>query len=220
MTKFQIPDAYLTGFTELSKLTTNEAEEISKLLNKAPIGGSIEDYQNIFKETNISVNIQEVLETIFSLGSLLMDKKAGSDIVELASDLTSAYIEKKLEKIPDNVAEKLRQNLVTIFQNADNLKKSYKVFRLLSENAHIYRDSRIMTDVRLLFEDEVEIAPHCGVVLHQLKIEYLENEKPKSFFVCLDNEDVLKLIENLQRALKKEESIKANQADIKFITLK
>jgi len=218
MAKFQIPDAYLTGFTTLSELTPYEAEEISKLLSKAPVGSSIEDYQNIFKEANITVNIQEILETIFSLGSLLVDKKADSDIIELASDLTSAFLSKKQEKISDDLAENLTQNLVTIFQNADNLKKSYKVFQLLSENAHIYRDSRIMTDVRLLFEDEVESAPHCGVVLHQLKIEYLENEKPKSFFVCLDNEEVLKLIENLQRALKKEESIKTNNG-FKYIFL-
>jgi hypothetical protein len=48
----------------------------------------------------------------------------------------------------------------------------------------------------------------------------VENEEPKSFFVSLDREDLINLSENLQRALKKEESIKRNQDTINFLTLK
>lgn len=77
-----------------------------------------------------------------------------------------------------------------------------------------------LDDMRLLFNDEIESPPGCGVILHQLKIEYVENGKRKSVFVSLNRDDVRELSENLQRALKKEEVIKENQPNIKFIELK
>jgi hypothetical protein len=77
-----------------------------------------------------------------------------------------------------------------------------------------------MTDMRLLFNDELETVPGCGVILHQLKIDYIENGEQKSFFVSMDKDDVTKMSNVLQRALKKEEIILKNQRDIHFITLK
>jgi hypothetical protein len=37
---------------------------------------------------------------------------------------------------------------------------------LFLKNNHIYRESGVMTDMRLLFNDELENPPKCGVILH------------------------------------------------------
>ncbi len=219
MTRFQIPDVFLPGFTKISELAAEKAEEIGDLLREVPVGINRQEFHTIFKD-KVSGLESPFAETIFSFGGILANKKAGEDIRELALSLTNAFKEKNEEKVSDTTAEQLNQNLLTILKNAENLEKTFKAIHLLSSNAHIYRDSVILTDIRLLFEDEVENAPKCGVVLHQLKIDYVENEKLKSLFVCLDNDDLNGLIENLQRAIKKEESIKKNQDKINFISIK
>ncbi|MFW5886139.1 MAG: hypothetical protein ACOCUL_00140 [Bacteroidota bacterium] len=219
MTKFQIPEAFLPGFMELSKLSPEDAEKIGILLNQIPVGATIQDFRETFTEAGLPENIQVTAETVFSMGALLAGETE-NDLTELATGLSKAFQEKNQGKITNEEAQQLKRNLLIILKNGDNLKKTYKAYQLFSENARIYRNSRVMTDIRLLFNDELDSNPRSGLILHQLKIEYVENEKPKSFFVSLDREDLVSLSENFQRALKKEESIKQNQDTINFLTLK
>ena len=139
----------------------------------------------------------------------------------LAGSLTDAYIEKKKDDISSKEEiDMLKHNLFLLFENADNLKKTFKALRLFTQSAFNYLDSSVITDVRPLFNDDLESTPTCGVILHQLKIEYEENDEGKSFYVSLNRDDVSELIDNLQRALKKEEVIKLNQTGVNFIELK
>jgi len=220
MIKFQIPDVFFTGFTAISQLTTENVGKIANLLREVPVGISLPDFQEIFEKSDFPGLNPEIAETIFSFGGILANKDTEENIRELALGLSHAYQEKKGGKVSGKVTDQLNQNLLTIFKNAENLKKTFKAMQLLSANAQIYRESTILTDIRLLFDDVVEKAPECGVVLHQLKIEYVENEELKSFFVCLNNEDVIGLIDNLKRALKKEDSIIKSQDNINFISFK
>jgi len=219
MTKFQIPEAFLPGFTELSKLSSDDAEKIGTLLNQIPVGATIQDFREAFTEADLPENIQVTAETVFSMGALLAGE-TGGDIAELTAGLSKAFQERNQGKITDEETQQLKRNLLIILKNGDNLKKTYKAYQLFSENACIYRNSRVMTDIRLLFNDEPDSNPRSGLIVHQVKIEFVENEEPKSFFVSLDREDLINLSENLQRALKKEESIKRNQDTINFLTLK
>jgi hypothetical protein len=219
MTKFQIPEAFLPGFTELSKLSSDDAEKIGTLLNQIPVGATIQDFREAFTEADLPENIQVTAETVFSMGALLAGE-TGGDIAELTAGLSKAFQERNQGKITDEETQQLKRNLLIILKNGDNLKKTYKAYQLFSENARIYRNSRVMTDIRLLFNDEPDSNPRSGLIVHQVKIEFVENEEPKSFFVSLDREDLINLSENLQRALKKEESIKRNQDTINFLTLK
>lgn len=219
MLRFQIPDSAIPTFTELSKLSKEDTNKIVSLLQQVEIGDTLDDFLEIFKDTNLSKDIIGMAETIFSFGGLLANEKK-SDIQSIAAALTKAYEEKREGKIEENEVKRLNENLLIIFESADNLKKTFKAFYLFTENDKLYNNSRVITDMRLLFNDEIESPPGCGVILHQLKIEYMENGKRKSVFVSLNRDDVRELSENLQRALKKEEVIKENQPNIKFIELK
>jgi hypothetical protein len=219
MTKYQIPDNALPAFTELSKLSTKETEKIGLLLQQFPLGGSIDDLQKSLNENQLFVDVPEMAETFFSFGSLLANNKETTN-EELAKNLSVAFAEKKKDEVGGDIVEQLEKNLLTLFECADNLTKTMKAFNLLTENAHLYRQSSVMTDMRLLFNDELETAPACGVILHQLKIDYIENGEQKSFFLSMDKDDVTEMCNVLKRALKKEDIILKNQSDIHFITLK
>jgi hypothetical protein len=218
MNRFQIPAAVAPTFDELSQLSTKDAEKVASLLHQFPIGGRFEDLQKILQESQFSERLPNLDQTLFSFGKLLIDEW-GEDIEALAQSLSEAFARNK-EDISENIIEQLKENLLIIFEHADHLKKTFKTNYLFSENNHIYRESSIMTDTRLLFNDELENPPKCGVILHQLKIEYEEDDMRKTFFVSMDKDDITELAEVLQRALKKEEIIKKSQSNIHFITLK
>lgn len=218
MTRFQIPDVFLSSFAVISELTNDDAARIGNFLNSAPVGLSMKEFLKLFKNEFVELEA-EIAQTVYSFGGILISKKAGEDIKDLAEALAYAFAEKKGDSFSDVAIANLARNLHIILENASNLEKTFKAMQLLSANANIYRDSKIFTDIRLLFEEDVESATRCGVILHQLKIEYSHNEEPKTLFICLDNEDLSGLIESLQRAIKKEESIKKNQSGINFIKL-
>ena len=219
MTIFQIPENVLPSFEVLSMLSTEETEKVGSVLQQFPLGGTVEDLQKFLNEQKLFVDIPEMAETFFSFASLLTNSNK-SNKEELAKNLSEAYSVKKKGEVGEETVIQLEQNLLIIFKSADSLTKTVKAFNLSTENAHLYRQSSIMTDMRLLFNDELETAPGCGVILHQLKIEYAENNELKSFFVSMDLDDMKNMTEVLQRALKKEEIIQTNHSDIHFITLK
>jgi threonine dehydratase len=108
---------------------------------------------------------------------------------------------------------------MTKYQIPDNALPAFTELSKLSTK-ETEKKSSVMTDMRLLFNDELVTAPTCGVILHQLKIDYIENGEQKSFFLSMDKDDVTEMCNVLKRALKKEDIILKNQSDIHFITLK
>lgn len=218
MNRLQIPDIVIPTFKEFAKISSKEVEGIVCLLKEFPIGGNFDDLQLLIKKSEYGKRIPDLDETLLSFGSLLVDQD-GADVTELAKDLANAYAE-KIGEVSVDESERLQNNLRSIFESADSLKKTFKAYYLFTNNDHIYQNSNVVTDARLLFNDSLEDQPTCGVIVHQLKLEYAESNRRKSFFVSMNREDLVELNETIQRALKKEEIIRNNQSNIHFITLK
>jgi hypothetical protein len=88
---------------------------------------------------------------------------------------------------------------MTKYQIPDNALPAFTELSILSAE-ETEKKSSVMTDMRLLFNDELETAPACGVILHQLKIDYIENGEQKSFFLSMDKDDVTEMCNVLKRA--------------------
>ena len=73
----------------------------------------------------------------------------------------------------------------------------------------------------MVFNDEVNDIDRYGLIIHRLKIEYLTNSERKKNFYALDREDLVKLKEDLERAIEKEDLMRKDYGnEIKFIDLK
>ena len=83
-----------------------------------------------------------------------------------------------------------------------------KAANLIVDNQIIFRDAKLISDIRPVFGSEVEELPIGTVLVHTLKIEYIESEFPKNFHVALDDKDVEKLITLLKRTQLKAESLR------------
>lgn len=92
----------------------------------------------------------------------------------------------------------------------------------MSENGYNFNESRIVSDIRLVFNDDdlKKVEPSYAVILHNLIIKYTKGHgEPGSFFVAMDMGDLKNLKESLDRAFTKDEEIRKRNPNLKFVDL-
>lgn len=219
--RYKIPNDFLSGFKALSHLKKKEIERLAELLEELPVGSSVQEFQSAIKsDAGLSEHALTTADAIFSLGGVLREKKADESIEQVAEGLANAYGRVCEGKKDKGQIEFLSGNLTLLLEKAENLKKTFKAYQLLFENARSYRKSRVITDMRMIFDDDFEKENQTGLIIHQLKLEYVADNELKEFFISLDKDDVLALREELKRSLEKEECIKRDFNEIHFINLK
>jgi hypothetical protein len=82
-----------------------------------------------------------------------------------------------------------------------------KAIRLQRDCERLYCDAKILSDIRPVFGEDINRGPTSAVITHTLKLSYHEDEEHKEFFVVLDQQDLGQLLEVLDRAFKKAESL-------------
>ena len=85
---------------------------------------------------------------------------------------------------------------------------SAKAMSVLLEQQHSFTSARVLTDIRPIFDYDASKPLAGAVLIHNLKIEYMENGEEREFFVALDKRDIQLLIDVLTRAQQKESGIK------------
>lgn len=87
-----------------------------------------------------------------------------------------------------------------------------KAAGVMSDHPKVFCHARILTDLRPIFESSVDNPPAAMVAIHTLKIVYHEAGEHREFYVAMDSLDAMQLASLLERAFKKEESLKALSA--------
>jgi hypothetical protein len=161
--------------------------------------------ESLKKEIKIT-KIDELTSTLYSLGGpLVLDD---SNLKQLSANLTDSLKELSKKKLTSKMLNKFQQRLNILFANCENLKITFKAFSLCYENDKVYKQGRIFTDIRIIFNTDLKDAQRNAVILHQLKIEFEKNEEQNNMFLSLDSDDLLNLREQIERALEKEKQIK------------
>lgn len=204
MADLQIPDNLETGFKQLIEIPNQKFSELLHLIESVKIGISLDELKKLF-DNYFNNEYSELPRLIFSFGELLL--KGDSDYATIASNLTAAY--KKLTNEENNThLDTLRNNLLLIFNKFDNLKLSLKALELLSENNNLFLNSRIITDIRSIFYDDLQDSPKYAVIIHNLKLEFQNDNDTKSIYLSLDLNDLNTLKKVVDKAILKEQRIK------------
>jgi hypothetical protein len=211
MKKYNIPPTFKKGFIYLSQLSNEQLNIIIKVLKEAPFGIPPD---KIIKDI-IAHNIQneetviEVMKAIFSLFALKTDESI--KVEALVKDLSSAFKEDNPE-LGETEINNLAINLHEVLSIESKVNHTLKAFNLLAENDKIFLEARVLSDIRIVFNDNLskEVHAHGTVVLHQLRINYSENRDSKSIFLALDINDLNSLKEQIERAIQKHKIIESN----------
>ena len=211
MPRIKIPDLALPGFEAIAQLNEEQSQKFSQFLNSLPVGSKMEDINNyLFSELNVT-DSRSIVQTLVSFRELL--EADNVDFEELSSSLVNSYKETKNEGREEE-AYFLKRNLQLIFSNSKNLKLTLKAKQLSTEDSFIYSDSKIITDIRLVFNDEIEDEKRNAIVIHKLHLEYYQNKEIQDIFLTLDLSELKKLKDNIDRAIKKEDVIKKDYESI------
>jgi hypothetical protein len=110
--------------------------------------------------------------------------------------------EKNFEDL--NIDDPQIQSRLKEFLSIEKLQKWVVAENHLTNHQRVYTGGQIITDIRPVFSGK-EITG--SVIVHQLKIEFTEDEEGKEFFVALDADDVLSLAGVLKEATERENSL-------------
>lgn len=214
MAKLIIPPDVIDGFKEIAKFDEIQINELANYLDKFKVGTKFEELDKFINSKLHVSNSNTLVKTIISLGELLESEDVNYS--ELAHELRDS-IEQSLQEENVSKLDNLEFNLVKIFENSKNLKLTIKAYNLLLENSNVYVDGKIISDIRLIFNDNLTEPNRNGVIIHRLHLT-LQNKKDSSeIILTIDNSDLKKLKDVIDRALLKEDIIKEDYENIHFI---
>ena len=200
----KIPDQHKKAFGDYISLDSQTRKEILDFLQKQELLGSgptelfnkskehfhekIESIQDLFDA------FFTITRTYFSLGT-----EEGQRFLDDVSDAILALADYDLEI-------DLKSELNSLISSS--LGVTSKIFDLLLESEKSYINSKIITDIRPVFNEDLSKEIKAAVIVHNLSIKYRNIDNTSStIIVTMDEEDLRQLNAQIDRALKKEKSL-------------
>jgi hypothetical protein len=203
-----IPKRYEEGFKSFVSISDNEFEELKKGLEDISLTSSID---SLAKGISInpklqSLDISGILESVGSLISYVDDE---DEIPVIAEDIITLLDRDNIIEIKPERKQLLIDNLAFILGNK-KIFTAYKSYDLLNNYGNKFIECRIVSDIRPVFNINVEEDPESAMVVHNLQIHYQPNEEPyhKDISIVLDSLGFFLLKEAIDRAELKQASLK------------
>ncbi|WP_166482199.1 hypothetical protein, partial [Scytonema sp. UIC 10036] len=171
------------------------------------------------KVNNVTLNdLQEIITAIFSLYSLRDRENVSKE--EIVEGIVNAALFS--DEIPEFSGEEISQfqkRLTSLLEIEGSISITNKAETLLQEYERVYSNSRVITDVRPVFNGEPEKGVLGVLITHTLKIEYKDINGTKEIYISLDSEDLKNLSKQLSKAEEKSEALQSmlNKANIIYL---
>lgn len=201
-----IPRRYEEGFKELAQLDDKIFSSIQDGLSSALLTSSTEKLA--VKVGNLKDLDSDSIQGIFySVGGLIPLLEDGTNVDEIVEDVAS------ISQIGENAIEikdipKFKERLKILLTDG-KIYYAAKARDLLTESGNVFLSCRIVTDIRPVFDLDLDKPPEAGFILHNLHIHYQADAAAPhlDIYLSLDSNDVQTLIEVLMRAENKEQSL-------------
>ena len=215
--KFRIPPAHKKPFLAFLGFTTEKREKLISSLEKTELGSLPKQITtDIYKELDIDKEeLQYIIEALFSI--IRLKETVGIPINELIEGIIDAL--KELAETKEDLPEDVKVQLSRLLMSDKPFALTIKSATLSGEREKLLIDSKILTDIRPVFRENENFEIGGLLVLHNMKLEYVENSESKEIFLGLDEKDLKKLGENIDRAYQKAKALrkKLEGTNIDFI---
>lgn len=206
----KIPKRFLSGLVNVISLPENSFQELVTKLERVPLtlnarellGEVVSDVSGIAPD-----NAEKIASALMSL--YMVRANSDSATTEAIDDIadTLENVEDKETSLTDEVLSNLKPRLAQLLE-INSFVVGTKAISMLQEHDNIFYRARVLTDIRPVFG----VAPNAiqaAVIVHNLRIHHHQEENHKDFYVTLDTQDVQTLIDILERAKVKAESLKS-----------
>ncbi len=202
-----IPEKYEDGFIALYNMSKKDFEVMLNAISKLPL---VSSPSNLVRQVSpdLEISMEDIQDVFFSIESLipLVDKKIEKE--EIINQLTTVIKKTELLVFSDDEEKVFRDRLLALL-NSEKVYYAVKADELITENAIVFLDSKIVTDIRPIFQKDAQEKPKVGIVTHTLQIHYrtCENSTHQTIFLSIDSNDIEALQENLERAVEKTKTL-------------
>ncbi|ASJ71087.1 hypothetical protein IMCC3135_04870 [Granulosicoccus antarcticus IMCC3135] len=190
---------------QLSSLALSLNNDDSKILSRADLRKHLQT-----QLTGEHELLGQVLESF-----LIKTAKLVSDVVskdsQFSASLIKDVIEREFEASKNNdLVERFLATWPTLeaMMCSDVVRLVEKSIRLTFDQSDILTDARIITDIRPVYDDDREIIERA-LIVQTMRIDYYNSGRKKTLSLALDNADLMRLKECVEKAMSKAVSAKA-----------
>ena len=210
--KLRIPERSYDGFAKLLAIDGEDLQQFERTLQEtAPALDPAVFADSIAKGLNIDENsATEIMRVLVGLYSTRASGHVSiSEFVDQVCESLEATGEEKL-KPKDGNWEPFKSKLSRLLGYEQSVGITAKAVDILTEHDHVFisGECRIVSDVRMIFSDSLADRPNAAVITHTLKIGYFKDDRFHQFFVTLDGNDLKDIRDALDRAEKKEQTLR------------
>jgi hypothetical protein len=220
MPTINIPERNFIGIKLLLELSEQESEILRQQLEKIPpclTKADILDNLKVNLEDFNKQTIDDIVDFLLSANDFRIHQNLTKN--EIIESISSFVVTKKLSELPEGYDLDFVKSRLSVYLGVEGqISLISKIRSIYSEHQKIYSSSRVFTEVRPVFDENIESIP-AAIILHNLKVNYMEDNVSKSFSIVLDDSDIDTLISSLERAKRKRELIKTslNKAKLVFV---
>ena len=210
MTSIFIPTPAYPGFKIIANLTDDQLVKLAEYLDSLDSDPRISKLHEFLRSIKVP-SIDDFLTTLMSFSELLKPK--GVDLENLSNNLADSFVAHN-PNFGHQKQKKLQKHLLEIFNHSDKLSLAIKASELINEEDKRFMDSRVVTDIRLIFNDVVDEGIEelrSAMVVHHLNIGFKKSDgEYDKVIIAIDYDDLKSLKKDIDRAINKEEVIQKN----------
>jgi len=197
-----IPASYIPAITNIVHLRNELFDELLRRLTAAPI---LSDPKAMVEYIGEIPDVpHQDLEGIVDIAFALhrVREFSGLRYKSFLNELAKGVQENVKPKISDDSLATVRERFKGLL-GIESLTSLGKAISLQRAGERLYCESKILSDIRPVFGQDVEAEPVGAVITHTLKIGYHDDDEHKDFFIVLDQEDLIGLHVTIERAISK-----------------
>jgi hypothetical protein len=201
--KLRVPPRDAPVLKRVAALTDEEAERFLASLaeDSASSAISLANRLDAAVPELAPIKGDTVLGVLFSLSSLHSTHSWDlKDIAESVSRSTELDLD-------DEAQGRLVKRLLSALA-LEPIAAFAKAVDVVADQNHILHTTRILTDVRPVFQDDPKAAPLGAVVLHTVKLEYFSEGRMRRLYVSASESDLRSLRDAIDRAIEKAENLR------------
>ena len=212
--KMVIPDRYKDGLIKITEFSQEKWEKFVAAI--ADIEPSLEldsdaTHALISERLGIEADVAaKIVNALFFLCLFFYRHQHGRSTEEFLNDITESFAD-LIEKEGEDPSKSsiFREHFSRILASEIPIGVSAKGISLLYDEERVYTRAKVVSDIRPIFLSDPERMPPTALIVHTLMLHYMENGEEKTIFMALDSKDLDELERAVERARKKEETLRA-----------
>jgi len=205
-----VPDIYKLPLKRLASLDEVSLGKLSKALQESSPGFSYDAFlEGVLSSAEaMTEHESDIVKALISTGEFWLSENILLD--DFVDSIALSLEDDKPLGISDELARTLRQRLKNLLENFTALKETHLISRKMVDHAQVYSGAEINVDIRPTFslgENDDSEKVIALSTFHTLRIDYIDLEGEKEFYVTLNSEDLEMLFIEISLAIEREEQL-------------